>query len=123
VPEGSAGAVFGGSGCLEKLKRGFDGMGRVAASFGVGRKERLSTEATLIPLAILHVAWRSPAVALAAPAAPCSALSALGWRRRAAVERPMQTQTWHWRRSPCAAGCRCPSSSGTCGRGLLWRHG
>jgi hypothetical protein len=51
---GSTGS-FAGSGCLEKLKRGFDGPERVVASFArVGRKERLSMEATLVPLAILH---------------------------------------------------------------------
>jgi hypothetical protein len=44
-----------GCGCLVKLKRGFEGTGRVVVvSFaGVGRKERVSREATLAPLAIL----------------------------------------------------------------------
>jgi hypothetical protein len=60
VSVGSRGSL-GGSGCLEKLKRGFEGPGRVVASFaGVGRKERLSREGTLVPLAILHMvasAW------------------------------------------------------------------
>jgi hypothetical protein len=49
-------SCFAGSGwwCLEKLKRGFEGTGRVVVSFaGVGRKERVSREATLAPLAIL----------------------------------------------------------------------
>lgn len=42
--------VVGG---LEKLKRGFE---RVVASLAkVGRKERVSTEATLVPLAMLHI--------------------------------------------------------------------
>lgn len=40
-----------------KLKRGFEGTGRVvvvvASLAGVGRKERVSREATLAPLAIL----------------------------------------------------------------------
>ena len=46
---------FGGSGCLEKLKRGFAGPARVVASFvAVGRNERLSVEAALVPLATLH---------------------------------------------------------------------
>lgn len=53
----SAGSSFAGPGCgcLVKLKRGFEGTVRVAAvSFaGVGRKERVSREATLAPLAIL----------------------------------------------------------------------
>lgn len=42
-------------GCLVKLKRGFEGTGRVAvvSLAGVGRKERVSREATLAPLAIL----------------------------------------------------------------------
>jgi hypothetical protein len=50
---------FGGSGWWEKLKRGFAGPARVAASFAfvrVGRNERPSveaTEATLVPLATL----------------------------------------------------------------------
>jgi len=53
VPVGSTGS-FGGSGCLEKLKRGFDGPERVVASFDrVGRKERPSAEGTPVPLAIL----------------------------------------------------------------------
>jgi hypothetical protein len=42
---------------LVKLKRGFEGTGRVvvvvASPAGVGRKERVSREATLAPLAIL----------------------------------------------------------------------
>jgi hypothetical protein len=44
-------------GCLVKLKRGFEGTGRVVVvSFaGVGRKERVSREATLAPLAILLI--------------------------------------------------------------------
>ena len=53
----SVGSSFAGPGCgcLVKLKRGFEGTVRVAAvSFaGVGRKERVSREATLAPLAIL----------------------------------------------------------------------
>ena len=52
---------FAGSGwwCREKLKRGFEGTGRAVVSFaGVGRKERVSTEATLAPLAILFTSTR-----------------------------------------------------------------
>ena len=52
---------FAGSGwwCLEKLKRGFEGTRRVVVSFaGVGRKVRVSTEATLAPLAILFTFTR-----------------------------------------------------------------
>jgi hypothetical protein len=43
---------------LVKLKRGFEGTGRVVVvvSFaGVGRKERVSREAMLAPLAILLI--------------------------------------------------------------------
>ena len=41
---------------MEKLKRGFEGPERVVVSLaGVGRKERPSREATLVPLAMLHV--------------------------------------------------------------------
>jgi hypothetical protein len=55
VSVGSRGSL-GASGCLEKLKRGFEGPGRVVASFaGVGRKERLSREGALVPLAMLHM--------------------------------------------------------------------
>lgn len=44
---GSTGS-FGGSGCLEKLNRGFDGPERVLPSFiEVGRKERPSVAGTL----------------------------------------------------------------------------
>lgn len=50
---GSLGGL-GGSGWLEKLKRGFEAAGRVVASLArVGRNERLSSEATLAPLTIL----------------------------------------------------------------------
>lgn len=112
VSVGSTGSLGSGSGCFEKLKRGFDGPERALPSLArVGRKERFSTEATLVPLAILHsyarischvaplhastaqptLAWRSPAVALAAPAAPCSwSPAAPGWCccSRAAVAWP-----------------------------------
>ena len=49
-------SVLAGSGCLEKLKRGLEAAGRVDASFAVvGRNERLSMEAALAPLTILHI--------------------------------------------------------------------
>lgn len=55
---GSLGGL-GGSGWLEKLKRGFEAAGRVVASLArVGRNERLSSEATLAPLTILHEMMR-----------------------------------------------------------------
>jgi hypothetical protein len=50
----ASGVAGSGWWCLGKLKRGFEGTGRVVVSFaGVGRKERVSREATLAPLAIL----------------------------------------------------------------------
>ena len=57
----SLAASCAGGGCLEKLKRGFEGTGRVVVSFvGVGRKERLSgaATATLEMLVFLHTFTR-----------------------------------------------------------------
>jgi hypothetical protein len=129
---------LGGSGCLEKLKRGLVGPGRMVVSFaGVGRKDRVSREGALV-LAILHTArhvspclrpvspcaprltwaWRNRAGAPSAPAAPLLFLAVPGWSWPEGVALP----TWRWRRSSCAAGCHCRSSSGICALGPLRQH-
>lgn len=79
-------------GCLVKLKRGFEGTGRVAvvSLAGVGRKERVSREATLAPLAILLCllkSWgrsRGPNGTLALPR-PAALLLMVGSGRAALI--------------------------------------
>jgi hypothetical protein len=102
----SAGSLAG-AGCLEKEKRGFEGPGRVLISVaGVGRKERLSMEATLVPLATLHM------VTLAFPSAhymsPHSNVPGLGEVVRAfsRAQRHFRSPSQRWiadgrRRSRC----------------------